>query len=96
MSIATVGRRGKNLALRFPNEIASQLHLREGERVEIEAGPDQIVLRRAQPHYTLETMFAGKSPPSGRRCMRTLMTGVPMPAAKSLRNDRNAVGSGCR
>ena len=62
MSIATVGRWGKNLALRFPNEIASQLHLREGERVEIEAGPDQIVLRRAQPHYTLETMFAGKSP----------------------------------
>jgi antitoxin MazE len=62
MSIATVGRWGKNLAVRFPNEIASELHLREGERVEIEAGPDQIVLRRAQPHYTLEAMFAGKSP----------------------------------
>ena len=66
MTLATVGRWGKNLALRFPNEIASELHLREGDRLEIEAGTDQIVIRRAKPQYTLEEMFAGKSPAEWR------------------------------
>lgn len=32
-----------------------------GERVEIEALEDSIVIRRAQPHLTLEELFAGKS-----------------------------------
>jgi antitoxin component of MazEF toxin-antitoxin module len=63
---AIIGRWGKNLALRFPNEIAGKLSLREGDRLEIEAGPDQIVIRRAKPHYTLEEMFAGKSPAEWR------------------------------
>jgi antitoxin MazE len=61
MTQATVGRWGKNLALRFPNEIAGELHLREGERLELEPGPDQIVIRRAKPRYTLDDLFATKS-----------------------------------
>jgi antitoxin MazE len=66
MTLATVGRWGKNLALRFPNEIANELHLHEGDRLEIEAGTNQIVIRRARPKYTLEEMFAGKSPAEWR------------------------------
>lgn len=61
MTLATVGRWGKNLALRFPHDIANELHLREGDRLEIEAGTDQIVIRRAKHKYTLDEMFAGRS-----------------------------------
>ena len=61
MTHVTVGRWGKNLAVRFPTEIASEVGLREGERVEIDARDDAIVIRRTQPHFTLEELFAGKS-----------------------------------
>jgi antitoxin MazE len=66
MTLATVGRWGKNLAVRFPNEIAGELRLREGDRLEIEAAADQIVIRRAKPKHTVEEMFAGKSPAEWR------------------------------
>jgi antitoxin MazE len=66
MTHVIVGRWGKNLAVRFPNEIAGALQLRDGDRVEIESQPDQIVIRRAKPKYTLEEMFAGKSPEEWR------------------------------
>ena len=62
MSHAILGRWGKNLAVRLPNEIASELSLREGERVEITSGPGQVVIRRAKQRYTPEELFAGKSP----------------------------------
>lgn len=58
MTHAIVGRWGKNLAVRFPNEIASEVGLHDGERVEIEAGINHIVIRRAKPVYSLEQMFA--------------------------------------
>jgi antitoxin MazE len=61
MTLATVGRWGKNLAVRFPNELAEELRLREGDRLEIEAAADQVVIRRAKPRYTVEDLFAGKS-----------------------------------
>ena len=51
MTLATVGRWGKNLAVRFPNEIAGELRLREGDRLEIEAGADQIVIRGVRLPY---------------------------------------------
>jgi antitoxin MazE len=66
MTHVIVGRWGKNLALRFPNEIASEFHLHEGDRVEIETGPEQIVIRRAKPRYTVDELFAGKSPEEWR------------------------------
>ncbi len=66
MSVATIGRWGKNLAIRFPNEIAGQLHLHEGDRLEIEAEAGRIVIRPAKPEYSLDTMFAGKSPAEWR------------------------------
>jgi antitoxin MazE len=66
MTHSIVGRWGRNLAVRFPSEIASEFQLHEGERVEIESGPQQIVIRRAKPRYTLEALFAGKSPAEWR------------------------------
>ncbi len=66
MNHVTVGRWGKNLALRFPHDVAHALNLHEGERVEIEAGPDQIVIRRVRPRFTVDELFAGKSPAEWR------------------------------
>ena len=46
MSQVTVGKWGKNLAVRFPLEFAKAAGLREGEQVEIEAHDGDIVIRR--------------------------------------------------
>ena len=66
VSQVTVGKWGKNLAVRFPGEIVKATGLREGERVEIETRDGDIVLRRAAPHFTLEELFRGKSPKEWR------------------------------
>jgi antitoxin component of MazEF toxin-antitoxin module len=42
----TVGRWGKNLAVRIPFEIARVAELSEGEQVEIEVRDDDIVIHR--------------------------------------------------
>ncbi len=52
-----VGRRGKSLARRFPNEISNA-----GDGVEVASEPEPIVIRCAKPRYTTEELFAGKSP----------------------------------
>jgi antitoxin component of MazEF toxin-antitoxin module len=46
MSQATVGRWGKNLAIRVPLDVAKRTGLVDGERVEIEARDGDIVIRR--------------------------------------------------
>ena len=61
MSHITVGRWGKNLAIRFPGEIASAAGIREGEQVEIATRGDEIVIRRLAPRFTLEELFRGRS-----------------------------------
>ncbi len=66
MPQATVGKWGKNLAVRFPGEIAKAARLSDGERVEIEALDGDIVIRRAVPHFTLEDLFKGKNPKQWR------------------------------
>ncbi|MGH7813852.1 MAG: AbrB/MazE/SpoVT family DNA-binding domain-containing protein [Candidatus Binataceae bacterium] len=66
MPPATVGKWGKNLAIRFPGEIAKAAGLNGGEQVEIEARGGDIVIRRAVPHFTLEELFEGKSPKAWR------------------------------
>jgi antitoxin MazE len=66
MTHAILGRWGKNLALRLPENVASELSLREGERVEVVSSPGQIVIRRAKPRFTREEIFAGKSPSEWR------------------------------
>jgi antitoxin MazE len=62
MAQVTIGKWGKNLAVRLPNEIARASGLSDGERVEIETSDDTIVIRRAIPHFTLEDLFQGKNP----------------------------------
>ena len=66
MSQVTVGKWGKNLAVRFPGEIVKAAGLSEGERVEIETRNGDIVLRRVVPHFTLEELFRGRSPKEWR------------------------------
>jgi antitoxin component of MazEF toxin-antitoxin module len=47
MASAIVGRWGKNLAVRLPQEIAEATHLSDGDRVEIETRAGDIVIRRS-------------------------------------------------
>jgi antitoxin component of MazEF toxin-antitoxin module len=62
MTQVIVGRWSKNFAAHFSNVIATALQLRDGDHVEIEPQPDQIIIRRAKHRCTLEEMFAGRSP----------------------------------
>lgn len=47
MAQVTVGRWGKNLAIRVPLDVAKRAGLVDGERVEIEAQDGNIVIRRS-------------------------------------------------
>lgn len=60
MSQAIVGKWGKNLAVRFPLEIAKAASLTDGARVEIAAREGEIVIRRVAQPLTIEDMFRGK------------------------------------
>jgi antitoxin MazE len=66
MSHVTVGKWGKNLAVRFPGDVARAVGLREGEQVEIESHDGAIIIRHAQPHFTLDELFRGRSPKAWR------------------------------
>ncbi|MGE0221928.1 MAG: AbrB/MazE/SpoVT family DNA-binding domain-containing protein [Acetobacteraceae bacterium] len=66
MTHVTIGRWGKNLALRIPTDIASEFGLSEGNRLEIEAMDDTILIRRPRPRYTAQDLFAGKRPEEWR------------------------------
>ena len=50
MSEVTVGKWGKNLAIRVPFEIAKAIGLRDGERVEVSVHDGDIVIRRPVEH----------------------------------------------
>jgi antitoxin component of MazEF toxin-antitoxin module len=62
MSRATVGKWGKNLAIRFPGEIAKAAGLADGECVEIRTRNGEVIIRRTVPQFTVEELFKGKSP----------------------------------
>jgi antitoxin component of MazEF toxin-antitoxin module len=70
MARAVIGRWGKNLAVRFPADIARAAGLNDGERVEIAASGEEIVIRKLAPEPTLESMFAGKTPGAWRALYR--------------------------
>ena len=61
MSKVTVGKWGKNLAIRFPGEIVKAVDIRDGEKLEIETRDGDIVVRRPAPRFTLKELFRGKS-----------------------------------
>jgi antitoxin MazE len=67
---AVIGRWGKSLAVRFPGDIAKAARLNNGERVEIAASGEDIVIRKLAPVPTLESMFAGKPPEAWRMLYR--------------------------
>ena len=48
MSNMTIGKWGKNLAVRVPRDVAATLGLLDGERVEVEARDGDIVIKRTQ------------------------------------------------
>lgn len=50
MSSSTVGKWGKNLAVRVPAEIARAAGLSDGEQVEIEVLEGDLVIRRRAAH----------------------------------------------
>lgn len=50
MSEATVGKWGKNLAIRVPLKVAKALGLRMGERVQVESLDGDLVIRRPGKH----------------------------------------------
>jgi antitoxin component of MazEF toxin-antitoxin module len=70
MTRPIVGRWGKNLAVRFPADIAEAAGLGEGQRVEIVSSKDAIVIRKLPAELTAESMFAGKSPRAWRALYR--------------------------
>lgn len=61
MTKVTVGKWGKNLAVRFPGEIVNAVGLRDGDKLEIETRDGDIVVRRPAPRFTLKELFHGKS-----------------------------------
>jgi antitoxin MazE len=67
MSKVTVGKWGKNLAVRIPGEIVEVAGLKDGERVEIEAREEGIVIRRLIPRMTAAELFKGTAPKTWRK-----------------------------
>ncbi|MGH7046452.1 MAG: AbrB/MazE/SpoVT family DNA-binding domain-containing protein [Stellaceae bacterium] len=61
MTRVTVGKWGKNLAVRLPGEIVKASGLRDGERVEIATQDGVVIIRRAVTSPILDQLFAGKS-----------------------------------
>jgi antitoxin component of MazEF toxin-antitoxin module len=70
MTRAIIGRWGKNLAIRFPADIAKAAGLDDGQRVEIVSSCDEIVIRKLPADLTIESMFAGKSSDAWRALYR--------------------------
>jgi antitoxin MazE len=66
MSHSTVGRWGKNLAIRFPGDIVRTTGIRAGDEVEIEARGNEVLIRRIVPKVTLQELFHGRSPEEWR------------------------------
>ncbi len=80
MARATVGRWGKNLAIRVPFEVAKQAGLSNGERVEIEVQDGDIVIRRPVAEARSEALAAaeeiieeGRRHPLDRKAIRGLI-----------------------
>jgi antitoxin MazE len=60
MSQVTIGRWGKNLAVRLPKEIARAAGLSDGERVEIETRDGDVVIRRPSARARADAQAAAE------------------------------------
>ena len=57
-----IARWGNSLGLRVPKEIAAEVGLKAGARVEITAEDGRIIIAVARPVYTLDELLVGMSP----------------------------------
>jgi antitoxin MazE len=57
-----VARWGNSLGLRIPKDIAAQVGLREGVRVEIAAEEGRIIISPARRRYVLAELLEGMTP----------------------------------
>jgi antitoxin component of MazEF toxin-antitoxin module len=70
MTQAIIGRWGKNLAVRFPGDVAKAAGLDDGQRVDIVSQNDALIIRKLPAELTIETLFEGKSPAEWRALYR--------------------------
>lgn len=75
MPQALIGRWGRNLAVRFPADVANAVGLEDGERVEVLAQEREVVIRKLTPGFTVSEMFRGKTPEEWRALCRRLRLG---------------------
>jgi antitoxin MazE len=78
MARVTIGKWGRNLAIRLPSEIVKTAGLNNGECLDIRTQADgEIVLRRSIPHFTLEELFRGRKPEEWRAAYARAFDGGP-------------------
>ena len=58
----SIARWGNSLGLRIPKDIAEQVGLCAGCRVEIEASNGQVIVSPAKPRYVLADLLKGMTP----------------------------------
>lgn len=61
-----LARWGNSLGIRIPKDIASQVGLRDGARVDIRAEGDRIVITAERPRYNLDELMKGVTPEAMR------------------------------
>ena len=66
MSVITLGRWGRSLAVRLPSDLTKRLAFSIGDSVEIEQRGDEVVIRRTKRPLTAAVIFRGKSPEEWR------------------------------
>ena len=60
MAQATLGKWGKTLAVRLPLEVVKAVGLRRGEKVEVEARGEDIIIRRPEADAFADAMAAAE------------------------------------
>ena len=58
---------GNSLGLRIPKDVARQTGLREGDRVDVEAEGDRIIISPARRRYVLADLLKGMTPEAMRQ-----------------------------
>lgn len=59
---ANIQKWGNSLALRIPLAVARQIHVKEGDAVELSVGAGGLTIKPAVEHPTLDELLAGVTP----------------------------------
>jgi antitoxin MazE len=62
-----VARWGNSLGLRIPKDVVRRTGLREGDRVDVEAEGDRIIISPARRRYVLADLLKGMTPEAMRQ-----------------------------